>query len=116
MKKTEMKTQKENKGVMEKLSKMWNINHKSTLDVLDNLDAKKWVDGKGLSIITHAGVIDNGHPDKIVGHNGYWISDGWSYALVTNGDPVWSDWDADTAGICGLAGGAIAEMLDNYKI
>lgn len=101
----------------EKLARKWGLSLEDADRVLIALRAKKWAGGEVLACITHAGVIDNGSSDMIGGHNGYWISNGEQYAMVTNSDPIWGDWDEDAALTCGLDWyGSIAEMLIRHEI
>lgn len=86
-------------------------------DILDRLNAFRWVGGETLSCIKYAGTIDNGDENKIHGHNGYWIAteDG-CIAYITNGDPVWADWSEDVAGDCGLVWGDFVEAMIGHEV
>ena len=100
-----------------KLEAEWGTDEEDTGRILDSLDAHKWAGGETLDIITYAGTIDNGHSDKMAGHNGYWIaSDDGMISHVTNGDAIWCEWDEETAEFLELDWGAFRESVKHHKI
>lgn len=104
--------------ITEKLAKKWDIDYYDAERVLYALGAVKWAGGEGLSCITHVGTIDNGHTDKIAGHNGYCIVDAESRSLcyVTNGDSVWTSTEDEEAILeCGFESDEFCPA-DDYMI
>lgn len=77
---------------------------------ISDYDAERVVIAMGIDgcddLPDNGGTIDNGHCDKIAGHNGYYATwDNGVGVLMTNGDPAWTDdWRNDSAwrDDCGL--------------
>ena len=106
-------------SISSKLSKIWTIPLKDALVIIDSLSARKWAGSHGIeSVIAYAGVIDKeNNPNKLHGHNGYWIADADEHVCyITNGDPVWCDWSEDCANEIDLPWGDFLEVMTPHAI
>jgi len=101
----------------EKLAAAWQVDIDDVGCILEQLDAKRWAGGESLESIAYAGFIDDDSGQFSHGHNGYWIADSDKHiCYVTNGDPVFAEWDEETVDEIGVNWGEFAEEMANYKI
>ena len=102
-----------------RLSLAWDVPTDDVTTILTALGVPRWLGGETIDSITHAGCFNHAFitDDKFCGHTGYWISNGETIAVVTNGDPLWSSLDdEDACTMAGLSWGETADMIKRFKI
>jgi hypothetical protein len=105
------------KTIIEKLATCFQVSEDNVHGVMSKLAEQYWNGSDLIQAIQFAGCIDNGDPNKVYGHTGYWIADGYeSIAYVTNADAVWVAWDEETAQAIGLPWGSFSASMEKHRV
>jgi hypothetical protein len=102
--------------MINRLAQHWGVSLDDAADIIARMDIVRWDPDYPNSII-YGGVIDNGHSDKLNGHNGYWVAtSAGEICYVTNGDPVWDTWCDVVAEEIGLSWGDYRTAMEGHKL